>query len=445
MKYLMMPIGFIATTYATSYYGLMRTGILPPLAVNALFVLSILLFIGINVFPNFYGTGNMKMNILAGGSDLLILFLLTATSSAAVYAGFIFACNDRLSVFDYVIYAVIAVIILSAMFWNGIVRVYMTSVQLGIKTRVVGALLGLIPIANIICLSKIISVTQREYKAESKWLKKQKERENNRVCETKYPVILIHGVFFRDDLLLKYWGRIPEALEKNGCKVFYGNQQSALSVESSAREIAEQIKSVVEETGCEKVNLIAHSKGGLDCRYALSLLGADKYVATLTTVNTPHRGCIFVEHLFEKLSENVRNTMASAYNTALRKLGDKEPDFLTAVRDLTETSCTALNEIAPNAPGVYYQSVGSMARKAKSGRFPLNVSYPLVKKYDGGNDGLVAATSMEWGESFRLVTVKGKRGVTHADMIDLTKENIKGFDVREFYVELVGGLKNMGF
>ena len=43
------------------------------------------------------------------------------------------------------------------------------------------------------------------------------------------------------------------------------------------------------------------------------------------------------------------------------------------------------------------------------------------------------------------MTVKGKRGVSHGDMIDLNRENIPGFDVREFYVNLVAELKQKGF
>ena len=38
----------------------------------------------------------------------------------------------------------------------------------------------------------------------------------------------------------------------------------------------------------------------------------------------------------------------------------------------------------------------------------------------------------------------GKRGITHADVIDLNREDIPGFDVREFYVQLVHGLKKRG-
>ena len=54
----------------------------------------------------------------------------------------------------------------------------------------------------------------------------------------------------------------------------------------------------------------------------------DKYVASLTTINTPHRGCIFVDNLLTKISVNVQNKIANAYNTSLKKLGDKNPKFM---------------------------------------------------------------------------------------------------------------------
>ena len=73
------------------------------------------------------------------------------------------------------------------------------------------------------------------------------------------------------------------------------------------------------------------------------------------------------------------------------------------------------------------------------------MSYPVVKKYDGDNDGLVALPSAKWGERFIPLYPKGRRGITHADVIDLNREDIKGFDVREFYVELVADLKKRGF
>ncbi|MEE0061348.1 MAG: triacylglycerol lipase, partial [Acutalibacteraceae bacterium] len=83
--------------------------------------------------------------------------------------------------------------------------------------------------------------------------------------------------------------------------------------------------------------------------------------------------------------------------------------------------------------------------RATGGKFPLNVSYPLVKKYSGANDGLVAEPSFRWGSNYQLLKPQGKRGISHGDMIDLNRENIPSFDVREFYVQLVADLKNKGF
>ncbi len=114
--------------------------------------------------------------------------------------------------------------------------------------------------------------------------------------------------------------------------------------------------------------------------------------------------------------------------------------------DLTDERCAGINESCPDMPGVYYQSVGSFMRKHTGGKFPLNVSYHLVKFYDGvKNDGLVELDSMKWGEKFILLEPKGRRGISHGDVIDLNRENIKDFDVREFYVSLVSELREKGF
>ena len=116
--------------------------------------------------------------------------------------------------------------------------------------------------------------------------------------------------------------------------------------------------------------------------------------------------------------------------------------------DLTATGAKALNEEMEPYEGVYEsiftQSYGSKLNKAVNGKFPLNLSYNLVKLFDGNNDGLVGEKSFPWGSRFELLTNKGKRGISHADMIDLNRENIAGFDVREFYVGLVHDLKERG-
>ena len=73
------------------------------------------------------------------------------------------------------------------------------------------------------------------------------------------------------------------------------------------------------------------------------------------------------------------------------------------------------------------------------------MSYHIVKRYDGRNDGLVAVDSAKWGSSFTLLEPEGRRGISHGDVIDLNRENIKGFDVRELYVGIVSSLKKRGF
>ena len=137
--------------------------------------------------------------------------------------------------------------------------------------------------------------------------------------------------------------------------------------------------------------------------------------------------------------------MADTYNAALRKLGDENPDFLAAVTDLTASACQRFNQNVPDMPGVYYQSVGSKLNVASGGRFPLNFSHQLVKFFDGPNDGLVAESSFPWGEDYTFLTTSGRRGISHGDMIDLNRENIRDFDVREFYVGIVNGLKERGY
>ena len=109
--------------------------------------------------------------------------------------------------------------------------------------------------------------------------------------------------------------------------------------------------------------------------------------------------------------------------------------------DLTASACEARNAATPDAPGVFYQSVMSYCRKAQHGKFPLNMTYPIVKHFDGLNDGLVAVDSAKWGDQFTLLEPRGHRGISHGDVVDLNRENIPGFDVREFYVSLVADLK----
>lgn len=351
------------------------------------------------------------------------------------------------------------VVIESIIFWIGIIAVYAVSVQLGLKIRVIGILCGWIPIANLVALHLIIRTVSDEVHFESAKEQLDATRATERICATRYPILLVHGVFFRDTKILNYWGRVPAELQRNGAVIYYGEHQSASSVPDSAVELSERIRQIVQQTGCGKVNVIAHSKGGLDMRYAIARCGAGQWVASLTTINTPHRGCGFADYLLEHIPVAAQQQVAATYNAAAAKLGDSKPDFMAAVHDLTQAGCARLNAQIGDAAllaggnannsdspftGILCQSVGSKLAHATTGKFPLNFTYPLVKWFDGPNDGLVSQPSFPWGERFTWLEPSGERGISHADMIDLNRENIPGFDVREFYVQIVANLKQRG-
>lgn len=403
-------------------------------------------FVFFNIFPTLRKYPNLRLKILGDGAELILAFWVTCAASAP----FIGICIYELvggsdDYIRYIIYGIILLLCEAVIFWNGIIRVYLTSVQLGLRYRVLGIVCGLIPIVNLVMLMIIHVRVKQETIFETEKFKLNESRKNDRICATKYPVLLVHGVFFRDNRILNYWGRIPAELEKNGATIYYGEQQSALSIAQSSEELAKKIEEIVTRTGCGKLNIIAHSKGGLDSRYAISKLGCDKYVATLTTINTPHRGCIFAEYLLGACPPRIKNFIEKTYNKMFYALGDNSPDFMSAVKCLTNSYCEQFNKEVLDSPDVMYQSYGSKAVRIRGTRFPLNFSYPVVKKFDGANDGLVALDSAPWGERFTPIYPPAKRGITHADMIDLNRENIKGFDVREFYVQMVSNLRERGF
>lgn len=383
------------------------------------------------------------------GTKILEFFLASSTIIilCVIWFGFITETwNIEDNPAGWITAGIVVFLIEFILFWVGIIMVYLTSIRLGIQKRVVGALCGWIPIVNLFSLIGIIRICRAEVALERELVLRDKQRESRQICKTKYPLLLVHGVFFRDFEHLNYWGRIPAELKKNGATIFYGEHNSAAAVKDSAVELEKRIKEIVQQTGCEKVNIIAHSKGGLDSRAAIAMTSAGQYVASLTTINTPHRGCEFADYLLGEIPEEEQQMIASGYNTVAAKLGDKDPDFLAAVYDLTSEKCHERNEIVRDNPNVYYQSVGSVLQEASSGQFPLNFTYHLVKYFDGENDGLVGVDSFEWGLGIKMIRLKKKgRGISHGDMIDLNRENLKGLDIREFYVQLVSELKEKGF
>lgn len=92
----------------------------------------------------------------------------------------------------------------------------------------------MIPVVNLLVLIKMLRLVGREVETETEKAELNQVRAESKVCQTRYPLLMVHGVFFRDFKYLNYWGRIPKELQRNGAVIYYGGQQSAASVADAA-------------------------------------------------------------------------------------------------------------------------------------------------------------------------------------------------------------------
>ena len=408
----------------------------------ALYGIPVLFFLVMELIPCYEKGLSLRLQLLAGGYELILTAIYTLVAEVALLILMaVTAGVDRL--FWWNLAAAYCILLLH--YLNGFWRTALYSSQLGLGRRVVMFFLWWCFPINVFLFYRWCRVVRRELiTARDRYLL-DTARVQNAVCRTRYPVIMVHGICFRDWQFLNYWGRIPKALKQNGAVIYYGKQQSSLSVAESAAELKAEIEQVLAQTGAEKVNIVAHSKGGLDSRYAISKLGLAPYIASLTTINTPHRGCKYADVLLNGLPQGLLQFIARRYNALYNMLGDEKPDLLAGVTDLTASSCARFNEEVKDDPGVYYQSVASGMKHPRNTFFPLNFTYLFAKHYDGENDGLVSIDSAIWGNFLGTISAGPQRGLSHADVIDLTHKDIRGFDVGEFYVGLLASLKEKGF
>jgi triacylglycerol lipase len=185
---------------------------------------------------------------------------------------------------------------------------------------------------------------------------------------TRYPIVLAHGFNASPGAPLSFY-RVKEELEKNGHVVFEASVQPFASTTARAAELARTLDTALAHA--EKVNIIAHSMGGLDARVAISNNGLQYggRVASLTTIATPHRGTFAADVALMAVHGGalaLRTDPAAAAN-ALDALGTlyarplttprlAESDLLGAFADLTEAGAPAFNERYPDDARVFYQS-----------------------------------------------------------------------------------------
>ena len=385
---------------------------------------------------------SLRVRAMYGGK---ILLKFTAVSLALQTAFYVLAVkNDFWGIPEAVRIAdtIVTAVMVIGYGLNGVARIFFLCRRLGIVKRVIAFLLLPVPAVNIFVLGSLYRAAKAEYDYETTRAVCDSQRVESLVCGTKYPILLVHGFGFRDWRYFNYWGRIPAELIKNGAKIYYGHQEAFATVDYNAQLIRNKVMEIVNETGCEKVNIIAHSKGGLDSRYAIAKLGIEDHVASLTTVGTPHRGSEVADYA-ERLPDSIYRSVADFMDKKYRSFGDKNPDFYTACHQFGTAYAAKFNEEIKDSEKVYVQSYTSVMKNFFSFDV-LGFTYLLLIKH-GRNDGLVTVESAKWGEFKGVFESRKIRGISHGDTIDLKREDYHGFDPRETYVQIVSELNEMGF
>jgi triacylglycerol lipase len=387
---------------------------------------------------------NIRLKIMFGGRCLVLygLFALFIQLPIYIIGSSVIQWTyipKNIFIADIIFMATNIIVLLT----NGMIRIVYTSRRLNIIKRFIVGFMSLIPGINIFVMLYASHIAGIEYDHECYKVINNEARAEFEVCRTKYPLLLVHGVGFRDLKYINYWGRIPKELIRNGATVYYGNQEAWGTIQYNAQDIKNKILEVLKETSAEKVNIIAHSKGGLDARYVISKLDMGDYVASLTMISSPHRGCKFVD-IACKLPDGIYRAVARTFDKYYRFIGDKNPDFYTASRQFSTYNSIIFNEEVKDVPKVYYQSYTTVV-KSMFGDYILSIPYIMVKLTEGENDGLVSINSAKWGEFKGVLRNKYRRGISHGDIIDLRREDYKGFDAIEKYVEIVSELKDKGY
>ncbi len=261
--------------------------------------------------------------------------------------------------------------------------------------------------------------------------------------ETKYPIVLVHGVFAKDNsILISFWGRIPELLAEAGFKVYLGNTDAWGSIESNAMLLQNTIDNIIDSVDCKKVNIIAHSKGGIDARFLISSLGFDSKVASLTTISSPHYGSELADLIVRQ--KPIHHPLVAKATKAFGFIyGDQNPNPYNLALELTSQKMETFNRNNKNMDNVYYQSYFT----TMNGPFDdlsFFFSYLYIKSISGENDGVVSERSSKWGNAHILI--KGlNSGISHAEIVDYKKKKISGIEIPDEYLKIAKGLAERGF
>jgi triacylglycerol lipase len=220
-----------------------------------------------------------------------------------------------------------------------------------------------------------------------------------------YPIVLSHGIarfdFLRESLIRRlqlfladftfapdrthYFKGIATHLTKAGFDTYHTGVSFASGLEIRARELRDEISRILVLSGKDKAHIIGHSMGGLDSRHMIVHEGMGDKVASLTTIGTPHMGTSFADWGLTHGGDQLIRTLRKTLNLE---------GFLT----LTIEERRAFNEFARNQEArndVFYQTYAASQEPARIFA-PLRLSWKIISRVEGDNDGLVSVESQRW-------------------------------------------------
>lgn len=263
------------------------------------------------------------------------------------------------------------------------------------------------------------------------------------VVPLRYPVVLMHG-FGMLAALMRSGQLHDEAmhLRRHGVRAYAPNVPPYNPTPVRARCWKERIERVLDETGADRVCLIAHSMGGLDARYLISTLGMHDVVAALVTVSTPHRGsplCDVVHARPERLQAWLGTLFDHLGNAGVP---DTPADARAAVAELAPAYvCETFNPAVPDHPSVRYWSYAGRAGRGTD--VPISpfliAQNRLVYRREGVNDGFVSVESARWG------TFLGAIDADHVQQVGLRFSLNTRFRASAFYRSVAEMLAREGF
>ena len=258
--------------------------------------------------------------------------------------------------------------------------------------------------------------------------------------KSKYPFILVHGIAIKDYKFIKAFGRIEKVLKNNGYVVFTAQTDGFGTIENNAQQLKDEINKILIETNSEKINIIAHSKGGLDSKYMITKLDMDNKVATLTTLCTPHKGSKIATKLL-KLPKFLIKFIAFWINLIYKIFKDKKPDSLTVCKQLQSVDKIEIDTLNIN-PNIYCQSYSTTLNKSTDD-FLMGIPLIFSKYFEKDNsDGMVSTSSAIFAN------YKGNAindSISHSQIVDFMVSKKKKEKIYAFYLAVCEELASKGY